>query len=375
MRTNAWIWNSHTVDSQAVAPVPAKAAGGLPHGRKAVVIIVLLVLLLALPAICLFFTPYSAAMGATVAGMLPALLGVVVGGVRRGITITLVAIVAVGIAPVGLLYPALGVVLIGAMGVFTGFAAYHGLDKPAFTVAWLVAMTMLAPPALTNGQLQNGVVITPGYILALLAATALGGLWALLVMVGVDRKLPPRPLVPLPLEAALVYGGTMAALTSLAGAVALTWFPYSLAGWVILTIYIVGRPTFKDDTVSHGILRKSLDRGFGTAVGVIIASLIAAVVHSPNTLLLIGVLLMAPAMVALLSGRPYWQYVIIFTTAMVFLDSNGIHTESVAAARIICTFIGIAMALLALLFNRRYTFPWIGDAMAKRAAAQQQVAN
>ena len=352
-----------------------KKSVSIPTGPRGVLLAVGLVLIMTAPAIVLAFTPMAAAMGATIPGLLAASIGVLVGGVRRGLMVTVMAIVAVGLAPLGLLYPILGVLVITGLGVLVGYAAYRGMDQPVYTVNWLVAMTMLAPPALTASQLADGVTITPRYLGALVAVTAVGGLWAFLVMCLVDRRLPPRPVKRLPKEESIVYGATIAVLTGASAAVALTWFKYSLAGWVILTIYIISRPNFKGTDVVHGMRRKALQRAVGTVGGVIIASLIATFIHNPNVLLLIGALLIGPAMSRLVGGHPYWQYVALFTPAMVFLDSNGVHAQEIALERIVCTFIGLALAMLGLWFNRRFVFPWIIRTQQERAAASGAAAS
>ena len=87
--------------------------------------------------------------------------------------------------------------------------------------------------------------MTPSYILMLTGVTAIGAVLGVLVHVGDPQEALHPPLAPLHRESAMVYGATLALLTGTAAAVALTWFPYSLAGWVILTIYVIFRPVYK----------------------------------------------------------------------------------------------------------------------------------
>ncbi|MEI6621989.1 MAG: FUSC family protein [Actinomycetes bacterium] len=346
---------------------PAQAQGG-PGGLKMTLLGAGIIALLAVPAIVLMFTPVEAGAGAAMPGMMAAALGVLVGGVRRGLVVTVWVIIAVGICPVGLVFPALGVLLVACMGASSGFAAYRGMDLPIYMVNIFVGLTMLNPPALTASQFTDGVKVGPSYILTLMGVTAVGAVWSFGWMSVLRKKLPRLPMNPLHRESAMVYGATLALLTGATAAVALTWFQYSLAGWVILTIYIVCRPSYKGASVVHGIRDRAEQRAVGTVVGVLIAAALAFLVPNPNYLVIIGIGFLVAAVSRLIAKVPYWQYVVLLTPAMVFMDSSGIHVDSVALARVACSFIGIALALGALEFNRRFTFPWISGAMVMEAA-------
>lgn len=354
------------------SPTSANARGVTPqrpswwHREKQGLILGLIMLV---PSIPLLFTPLAAGMSLTFPGMIVAMQAVLYGGARKGAIVTAVAVVAIGIAPIGLNYPWLGALFVAALGLLVGYAAYRGLDQPAYTGAWLVGMTMILGPALTAPQLADGVTVTPSYILILTALTAVGGAWMFVVMLLLTRKMPARPLDRLPRERAIVYGVTLAILTGPVALVALTWFKFSLVGWVILTVYIMVRPKFKGTDVVHGTERKVLNRGLGTVAGVLIASVIALFVHNPNVLVLIGAVLLGPALDRLISGYPYWQYVVLFTPAMVFLDANGVNIPGTAVERVVCTFIGLGLALASLWFNGTFTFAWILKSEQRRALA------
>ena len=328
---------------------------------KSVLVIAAFVLIAAVPIIVLMFTPFGPGAGAASLGIIATALGVVIGGVRRGFLVMVWNIVAVGICPIGLVYPALGVMFVVILGGLTGFAAYRGMDAPVFMVSLLVGLTMLNPPALTAEQVSNGVTVTPTYILSLTGVTAAGAIWMFLFMTAVYKKLPHPPYVPLHRESAMVYGATLALLTGVAAAVCLTWFPYSLTGWVILTIYVIFRPVYKGDTVVHGMHSRVIHRIIGTVGGVLIAAAVAFVVTNPNVLILIGLVFFVAAGSRQLRGAPYWQFVIFLTPGVIFMTSSGVHVDHVALVRLLCTIIGIVMALAALEFNRHFTFPWIAE--------------
>ena len=365
-------WQHGCVTKPGANQTAAKQKGGV-GATKSVVVIAAFVLISAVPIIALMFTPFGPGAGAAALGVIAPALGVVIGGVRRGFLVMVWNIVAVGICPIGLVYPALGVMFVVIIGGLTGFAAYRGMDAPVFTVSLLVGLTMLNPPALTAEQVSNGVTVTPIYILSLAGVTAAGAVWVFLFMTVVYQKLPHPPHVPLHRESAMVYGATLALLTGLSAAVSLTWFPYSLTGWVILTIYVVFRPVYKGDTVVHGMQRRVIDRIIGTVGGVLIAAAVAFVITSPNALVLIGLVFFVAAGSRLLNGASYWQFVIFLTPGVIFMTSSGVHVDHVALVRLLCTIIGIVMALAALEFNRRFTFPWI--AQSKRMEEAQVAAS
>ena len=338
-----------------------------PSGLKSFLFILALVAILAVPAICLMFTPLAPGAGAAMPGAIVATLAVLIGGVRRGLIVTVWAVIALGIAPAGLQFSALGVFFIVCIGASTGFAAYRGMDMPVLVLNSMVALTMLNPPSLTSSEVADGVHANPKYVVTLMAVTALGAFWSFATMCLLRTKLPHLPLVPLHREPAIVYGATLAFLTGIVGAVALTWFQYSLVGWTILTIYMVIRPTFKGTDVTHGMRKKAAHRAVGTVGGVIIAAALAAVIHNPNALVIAGIVFLVVAVYLQLVGVPYWEFVILLTPAMVFMDGSGQRVDRVAVIRILCTFVGIALAMGALEFHRRYTSPWLEQSKFREA--------
>lgn len=359
--------------TDSATPIKAATPPSRPPLRKTIVITVAVFICLAVPIVALMTTPLAVGAGTAALGMFATAIGVLVGGRRTGCWILLWNVVAVGLAPLGLVWPAIGVMFMVILGMFTGFAAHRGLDAPIYTLNILVALTMIAPPALTASELSDGVTVNSSYIAMLTLVTAIGGVWAYLCASVVYSKLPHPPRAPLHRESAIVYGASLALLTGIAAAVTLTWFPDSLTGWVILTIYIVFRPVYKNDNVVHGMYTRVGHRIVGTVGGVLVAAGIFAVIRNPNALVLIGLALVVIAVQRMVSGAPYWQFVVFLTPAVVLMTSNGYQVDHVALVRLVCTAVGIVMAVAALEFNRRFTFPWIAEAQRVEAlqAAQQ----
>lgn len=351
-------------------PVTSPKAGrSRPPASKLLLLTVALLAGLGVPTMALMFTPLESGVGVTASAAVVGGLGAVFGDVRRGVIVTVWGIVALSVAPVGLVHPAVGAIAVACMGASTGVAATRSLDLPIYMLNAMVAMTMLNPPVILGSSVQQGGTVPPGYVATMVGLATIGGAWGFIVMRSLRTKLPHPPEFHLQQEAAVVYGATLAFLTGWVAAVSLTWFAPSLAGWTILTIYLIARPVFPGDDIVHGMRKKARRRVLGTVVGVIVASVLAALIPDADALILVGLGFLVVAFSRLLAGVPYWQYVALLTPAMVFMDGNGIAVERTGVERVVCTIIGLVLALAALEFNRRLTFPWIARAKALTAGA------
>lgn len=354
-----------TAASPSVAAAPAKTP---PSGVRLLLTAAVLMAILALPIVALMFTPLASGAGAAMPGIFVAALSLLNLGVRKGLLLTAVSVVAIGISPVGVVYPAIGVMILVSVGALTGLAAFRGAPTPVIEVAILMGLTMIGPSALTARQVAEGVTVTPTYLVTLVGINILSAAWASLCVVLLWKKLPKIPRQPLRREGSIVYGATMAFLLGAVGAVSLTWFPYTLAGWTILTICVIVRPMYPHEGVVHGLRHRAEHRAAGTLGGVIIAAGIAAVVHNSNALVIIGLAFLVAAVGRLAAGVPYWQFVILLTPSMVFMGNGGTHVDRVALVRLGCSLLGIVLAIGALEFNRRFTFPWIARERALKAS-------
>lgn len=340
-----------------------------PSDVRLLVLAVVLMALLAVPVVGLLLSPLAPGAGSAMPGIMLAALSMLNLGIRRGLLLTAAAVVAVGLSPIGVLYPAIGVMILLVAGGLTGVAAFRGYATPVIQTALFIGLTMVDPPTLTAAQVSRGVTVTPSYLVTLIGIEALGAAWAALIVIVLRKKLPTIPRVPLQPEASIVYGITLGLLIAAVGAVSLTWFPYTLAGWTILTICVIARPMYPGEGVVSGLRHKAEHRAAGTLGGVIIAAALATVIHSANALVILALVFLVGAMERLAAGAPYWQFVILLTPAMVFMGQGGTHIERVGLLRLGCSLLGIVLSVIALEFNRKFTFPWIGRVRQAEASS------
>lgn len=322
--------------------------------------VIALILLIVLPTIPLSLTSLGpVGSGGGILGTVIAVLAVRTFGVGKGALVGLVAALTLSFAPLGLNYPALGTMLMVIIGAVCGLAAYEGKDGPFVMLGLFVGITMIMPNPLTLDQVENGVTVTSDYVLVLTGLTLLSAVWGILLGGLLLLKLPRAPVVPVQRELAMTYGAALALLGGMAAAVALTWFPNTAAGWVILTIYIIVIPRAVGDTIVHQMRVKAIHRVAGTIGGVAIAGALAAALHNPIPLFLLGIIFLIVALELRVAGQPYWRYVIFLTPGVVFLTGYGMDADQFGLMRLVCTVIGAAVSLVALEIIRRYTVPWI----------------
>lgn len=344
------------------------------HAAKKGLLVIALIVLLVLPTIPLSLTalgPIGSGGGLLVTVV--AVIGVRTFGLGKGALVALFGAVVLSLAPIGLVYPAIGTMIMVTFGGICGLAAYRGVEAPFVMMAIFTGITMVTPTPLTLEQVENGVTVTPHYILVLAGLAVVAAIWG--IAVGwLLLKLPRAPRVPVQRELAMTYGATLALLGGTAAAVALTWFPNSSAGWLILTIYVIVIPRTAGNALAHDMRIKAIHRVAGTIVGVLVATAIASVIDKPLVLIVLGIICLATAMELRVVGQPYWQFVIFLTPGIVFLTGYGMNADRFGFMRLTCTIIGVLLALAALELNLRYTVPWIERSREREAASQMSSA-
>lgn len=346
-----------SIDSDGVNKTQQPPKG---HPMKRNLFVIALIILAVLPTIPLSMTSLGpVGSGGGVLGTVVAVLAVRTFGVGKGALVGLFTALTLSFAPLGLNYPALGTMLMVILGAACGLAVYEGKDGPFVMLGLFVGITMIMPSPLTLDQIENGVTVTSNYILVLTGLMLLSTAWGILLGWLLLLKLPRAPVVPVQRELAMTYGATLALLGGMAAAVALTWFPNTAAGWVILTIYVIVIPRAVDDKIVHEMRIKAVHRVTGTIVGVAIAGLLAAAIRNPIPLYVLGIICVIVAVELRFAGQPYWRYVIFLTPGVVFLTGYGMDADRFGLMRLACTVIGAAVSLGALEIIRRYTVPWI----------------
>ncbi len=343
-----------------------------PPKKRAVkrdIFVVLLIILIVLPTIPLSLTSLGPiGSGAGVLATVVAVIAVRAFGLAMGALVALFGALTLSLAPLGLIYPAMGTMLLVILGGICGFAIYQGKEAPFVMLGMFVGITMVMPNPLTVDQLEHGVTVTSDYIFILTGLMLLSAIWGFLLGWLLLKKLPSGPAVPVQREVAMTYGATLSLLGGLSAAVVLTWFPNTAAGWVILTVYVIVVPRAIDDKIVHQMRVKAAHRVVGTVIGIAIAGAIAAVIRNPIPLVLLGIICLVIALELRVAGRPYWQFVLFLTPGVVFLTGFGLNAEQFGVMRLVCTLIGVFISLVALELIRRYTIPWIIRSKEREAA-------
>ena len=155
---------------------------------------------------------------------------------------------------------------------------------------------------------------TPGTLgQALISAgvVVIGGVWAVLIGWTLLRDESSGPPDPVPSRIVVFYTGALVLLLGGAAYIASTWFSKTTAGWVLLTILLVTRPTYDE---SRQMIR---ERGLGTVVGGVIAAVVAVIVSDSTALVAIGTLAMVVAAVLQLQHARYAYFAVFVTAAIV----------------------------------------------------------
>jgi hypothetical protein len=301
--------------------------------------VLLVVLPLFIPEVVIELTPLHPDSALVIAGMLPALvawtyapryalMSIPVSGVLNAL-----AMLAFGhtLATTGLMV---------AIGFMVGLSALWGLQAVAAFAAITPAITVISGfHAVSFGGSTPGVA---GQALIGAGVTVLGGLWAVLVGMTLLRDESSGPPPPVPPRIVVFYTGVLVLLLGVAAFVASEWFSQTTAGWVLLTVLLVARPTYDE---SRQMIR---DRALGTVAGGVAAAVIALIVSDTGVLLALGtVAMVVAAMLQLLHAR-YVYFAIFVTAAIVLLDAQRTNVFEVDVERVVYTVVGVALVAAAV---------------------------
>jgi Fusaric acid resistance protein-like len=248
---------------------------------------------------------------------------------------------------------ALAVALWASLGTASGKGIMISLPASIMTIMIMV------PPQVVHSRDPHTWKNTLAVLLYALAASFWGVLIGLLLRRG--RTIPTIP------GATITWGITQGLMVGVVMAGAAAFATYRNLGqggaWLLMTIFLVFKP------LAPTPWRKSLDRAFGTILGVAIVAIYLATLpnSAPSMALLIpAVLMMVAAALTLLEQRwPYWCFVTLFTPAIVlFLACVSSAAGKVSTARYLDTLrieysllgIAIALAAQALLIGIRKGF-------------------
>lgn len=231
--------------------------------------------------------------------------------------------------------PLLAALLVAGCAYAIAMCALRGLTTAMLQIAIFVPYLIHASPAPPDGGSRDF-----AYFLTIAVTILLAGMWGTTLTWLIMRKkpLPKRPALPSRHDAVLA-GGIVAAATGLITFVALSRAASTEWVWILLTIFILTKPT-------PGLnWSRAQSRVLGTGIGVAVAALIGALGLPTLVLNLLGALTMTAALTLQLKGQPYWIYASLLTPAVILVDSAANDTGELALQRLIYTVIGAVFAL------------------------------
>ena len=322
--------------------------------------ILLLIMLLTLPVMYLVVYGRGSAAGVVIIGAAAMQVITGVGGLKTGVVNApllsgfLALSCVVSDRPLAAGFVALAVALWASMGAASGKGAMISM------AASIMSIMLVVPPQITHSTNPHTARNTIAVLLYALAASAWGVVLGLLTRRG--RTIPKLP------RSSWQWGvtqGVLVGIVMFAVAVFATSRNLGQGGaWLLMTVYLVFKP------LAPTPWRRSIDRAFGTLIGVgIVALYLASLPTSapPLALLLPASLMLTGAACTLLSQRwPYWCYVALFTPAIVlFLACTSAATKTVPVARTLDALrieysllgVAIALAVQGLLIGIDRVFP------------------
>ncbi|WP_162320165.1 FUSC family protein [Nesterenkonia haasae] len=299
------------------------------------VFVLALILVIALPAVAVSFSPFAPAVKFVVTGAVPGLIASLY-GIRLGLWTVAATGVFMALSQLAAPWPWMSSLLMAAAGLILGLCARRGWSAIAVQACIWCSLTLIAPPlALTGIDWASGRL---GQVTVPVGMVLIGGLWAVVVSALLKSKLPNLTAKPLSHTVALHYGLALAILLGVAAFIASTWFTETTGGWLLLTILVIVRPGLSDTR------SRVINRSVGTVAGGAIAALVGSVVVTHQVLLTgIAVVALVIALVLLVRKANYAVYAFALTIAVVLFNVDGPDVLSADIQRVGFTLAGAVL--------------------------------
>ena len=232
-------------------------------------------------------------------------------------------------------HPVATTVVVAILAVLVGLSAIKGVHRVTSFLAAQPAITVIAGYHTVS---LSGV--TPGIFgQAIMSAVtvAIGAIWALLVAAVLLRGENSGPPDPVPAPAVALYVGALLLLLTPIAFVASMWFLNTTAGWIMLTILLVTRPSYAESWTMI------MQRAVGTVIGGVLAAGGAVLVSDTAILITLGTLAMVVALVLLLLHVRYVYFAILITAAIVLLNAQRANVFHTAANYLLYTITGVVL--------------------------------
>jgi hypothetical protein len=301
--------------------------------------ILLVVLPLFVPEVLIEFTAFHVDAALVIAGILPAIVGWTYGP-RYALMSIPVAGLLNALAVLAFGHPLATTVLMVGIAVLVGLSALRGLHAVAAFAAIQPAITVVSGfHTVSLGATTPG---TGGQALICAGVAVIGGLWAVLVGSVLLRDESSGPPSPVPGRIVVFYTGALVLLLGTAAYVTSTWFLNTTAGWLLLTILLVTRPTYDESR------QMTRDRALGTVAGGVAAAVVALIVSDSTVLVAIGTLAMVAAAVLQLQHARYVYFAGFVTAAIVLLDAQRSNVFEIDLQRVVYSVVGVALVAAAV---------------------------
>jgi hypothetical protein len=299
--------------------------------------ILLVVLPLFVPEVLVEFTALRVDSALVIAGILPAIIGWTYAP-RYALMSIPVAALLNALAVLAFGHPVATTILMVGIGVMVGLSALWGLHPVAAFAAIQPAIVVIAGyHTVSFGATTPG---RPGQALISAGVVVIGGLWAVLIGWTLLRDEPSGAPARVPSRIVIFYTGALVLLLGVAAYIASTWFLKTTAGWVLLTILLVTRPTYDE---SREMIR---ERGLGTVAGGVIAAVVALIVSNSTALVALGTLAMVVAAVLQLQHARYAYFAVFVTAAIVLVDAQRNNVFEIDLERVVYSLVGVTLVVV-----------------------------
>lgn len=324
----------------ASLPAPEAQVGGVPESRRKHVMLGLKLfaglLIIAAPVyLADHFIPGF--FGVAFFGVLAATFGWISGGPKVGAGVV-VSLSILGLASILLREHTvlLALILLG-LGALYGYAASRGVGKAVLQLPILTPYFMMAPPVLFSYP----PTVDFQYAAGIIVIVNLAGAWTLLVL---HLALGARHLKPVDVpdrRVPLLYGTLLGVISAVVMMLGTSTELKSHWVWVTLTLYVLADP------IQLLTWKRMWGRVMGTFAGFGVVYVLAIAGVPDAALQLMAPVALWLCLYFLVLKRPYWQYALFLTVAVVLMNSKGISTLLLNGERFGFTVIGAVFSVLA----------------------------
>jgi hypothetical protein len=291
-------------------------------------------LALFVPEIAIEFTPLRPDAALLIAGILPVLTAWVYAPRYALAAIPLCGFFnAVAMLVFG--YPIVTTVFMVLIAVLVGLSAQRGWHPVTTLIPVQPTITVIS--GYREVSFADHTPGTVGQALICGAIAVAGGLWAVLVAAVLLRDATRGPPDRVAAPIVVFYTGALVIMLGPTAFIASNWFLETTAGWLLMTIVLVTRPTYDESRL------KIAERALGTLIGGTAAAGVAIMLSDSRLQLLIGTAAMVvAAMLNVLHAR-YTYFVIFLTAAIVLLNAERGNIFDVDVQRLRLTILGVLM--------------------------------